>query len=172
MNPTGLDRKLDSDFERNKLNMIWDACVPRSFTKSIFKEENFTAKQSLTYQKANNIVLNYIDKDKQNIELLKLAIKNNLQTIQFCYSTIQRKIYARTNAFGIQNKAKFDFVYSKWKKNKNALLFIQTPIVNELPFTQAPIKQEKNADNYKNRIPHHTEQKPIEVTDLTNVDGE
>ena len=113
MNPTGLDRKLDSDFERNKLNMIWDACVPRSFTKSIFKEENFTAKQSLTYQKANNIVLNYIDKDKQNIELLKLAIKNNLQTIQFSYSTFYPKIYARRNAFGIENKAKFDFIYSE-----------------------------------------------------------
>ena len=58
------------------------------------------------------------------------------------------------------------------KKNKNALPFIQTRIVNELPFTQVPIKQEKNADNYKNCIPHPTKQKPIEVIDLTNVDGE
>ena len=58
------------------------------------------------------------------------------------------------------------------KKNKNVLSFIQTPIVNELRFTQAPIQQEKNADNYKNSIPHPTEQKPIEVIDLTNVDGE
>ena len=58
------------------------------------------------------------------------------------------------------------------KKNKNALLFIQTPIVNELPFTQALIKQEKNAHNYKNCIPHPTEQNSIEVIDLTNVDGE
>ena len=175
MNPIGLDRKLDSDFERNQLKMIWDVCVPRSFTKYIFKEDNFTelSKQSLTYQKANNIVLSYIDKDKQkNIDLLKLAIKNNLLTIQFSYSMLYPKIYARTNAFGIQNKAKFDFVYSEWKKNKNALPFIQTPIVNELPFTQAPIKQAKNADNYKNRLPHPTEQKPIEVIDLTNVDGE
>ena len=55
---------------------------------------------------------------------------------------------------------------------KNALPFIQTPIVNELPFTQVLIKQEKNADNYKNRILHPTEQKPIEVIDLTNVNGE
>ena len=99
-------------------------------------------------------------------------IKNNLPTIQFCYSTLYPKIYARTNAFGIQNKTKFDSVYSKWKKNKNALPFIQTLIVNELPFTQAAIKQEKNADNYKDHIPHPTEQKPIEVIDLTNVDGE
>ena len=82
------------------------------------------------------------------------------------------KIYARTNSFEIQKKAKFGFVYSEWEKNKNALLFIQTPIVNELLFTQAPIKQEKNVDNYKNRILHLTEQKPIEVIDLTNVDGE
>ena len=71
MNPIGLDRKLDSDFERNQLKMIWDVCVPRSFTKYIFKEDNFRelSKQSLTYQKSNNIVLNYNDKDKQNIEL-------------------------------------------------------------------------------------------------------
>ena len=55
---------------------------------------------------------------------------------------------------------------------KNALPFIQTPIVNELPFTQVLIKQEKNADNYKNSILHPTEQKPIEVIDLTNVNGE
>ena len=33
LNPIGLDRKLDSDFERNQLKMIWDACVPRGFTK-------------------------------------------------------------------------------------------------------------------------------------------
>ena len=117
LNPVGLDRKLDSDFERNQLKIIWDLCVPRSFTKYIFKEDSFTEllKQLLTYQKANNIVLNYIDKEKQNIELLKLAIKNNLQTIQFCYSTFYPKIYARINAFGIENKTKFYFVYSEWK---------------------------------------------------------
>ena len=32
--------------------------------------------------------------------------------------------------------------------------------------------KKKNAGNYKNSIPHPTEQKPIEVIDLTNVDGE
>ena len=43
-----------------------------------------------------------------------------------------------------------------------------------LPFTQTPVvvKQEKNATNYKNRVPHPADQKPIEIIDLTNVDGE
>ena len=96
--------------------------------------------------------MNYIDKEQQNIELLKLVIKNNVQTIQFCYSTLYLKIYARTNTFGIQNKAKFDFVYSEWKKiwknERKCVTVIQTPTVNELPFTQAPIKQENNVDNW------------------------
>ena len=43
-----------------------------------------------------------------------------------------------------------------------------------LPFTQTPVvvKQEKNAANYKNRVPHPADQKPIEIIDLTNVDDE
>ena len=35
-----------------------------------------------------------------------------------------------------------------------------------------PLDKKKNADNQKNQIPHPTEQKPIEVIDLANVDGE
>ena len=63
MNRIGLDRKLDSDFERNQLKMIWDAFVLRSFTKYIYEKGNFVelSKQGLTYQKANKIVLNFID---------------------------------------------------------------------------------------------------------------
>ena len=131
------------------------------------------SKQSLTYQKANIFVLNYIDKDKQNVELLKLAIKNNLQTIQFCYSILYPKIYARPNAFGIQNKGISDFVYREWKK-KNALLFIETPIVNELPFTQITkntsakidakslndarvAKRNEKNENLKRQLQHNTE---------------
>ena len=33
LNPIGLDRKFDSDFERNQLKMVWDVCNPTSFTK-------------------------------------------------------------------------------------------------------------------------------------------
>ena len=79
-----------------------------------------------------------------------MAEKNNLQTIQFCYSTLYPKIYARTNSFGIENKANFDFIYNEWKKNKNALPFTQTSVV---------VKQEKNATNYKNHVPHPSGEK-------------
>ena len=32
LNPIGLERKFDSDFERNRLKMVWDVCNPTSFT--------------------------------------------------------------------------------------------------------------------------------------------
>ena len=100
--------------------MIWDVCVPRNFKKYIFEKDNFVelSKQGLTYQKANDIELNFIEKDKQNIYLLKITVKNNLQTIQSCYSTLYPKIYARTNSFGIDNKANFDFILMNRRKIK------------------------------------------------------
>ena len=36
LNPTGLDRKLDSPYERDQIKMIWDVCVLRSFTRFIY----------------------------------------------------------------------------------------------------------------------------------------
>ena len=74
------------------------------------------SKQGLTYQKANNIVLNFIEKDKQNNHLSKIAEKNNLQTIQFCYSTLYPKIYLRTNSFGIENRPKLILFLVNGKK--------------------------------------------------------
>ena len=144
--------------------MIWDVCVRRSFTKYVFEKDNFVEllKQGLTYQKANKIVLNFIEKDKQNIYLLKIAVKNNLKTIQFCYSTLHPNIYATTNSFGIENKTNFDFIYKEQKKNKNAVTFTQAPVV---------VKQEKNAESFKNCVPHPAEQKPTEIIDLANVDA-
>ena len=38
LNPIGLDRKLDSDFERNQLKMMWDVCAPRSFQNTFLKK--------------------------------------------------------------------------------------------------------------------------------------
>ena len=48
-------------------------------------------------------------------------------------------------------------------------MFIQTLIVNELPFTQAAIKQEKNVDNYKNRILQNKNQLKLLISQMWMV---
>ena len=74
VNPTGLDRKLETPLERDYVKMIWDSCVPHKLTKFIYQKENFIELSQLhtAYQKANNIVLKFVEEDAQNIDLLKL----------------------------------------------------------------------------------------------------
>ena len=51
--------------------------------------------------------------------MLKPALTNHLQTIQYVYSLLFPKIYNRTNRFGINKKSRFDFVFNNWKHHKN-----------------------------------------------------
>ena len=69
LNPTGLDRKLETPFERDYVKMIWGSCVSHKFTKFIFLKENFIelSQPHITYQKANNIVVKFVEEDMQNI---------------------------------------------------------------------------------------------------------
>ena len=80
LNPTGLDRKLETPLEKEYVKMIWDSCVPHKFTKFIYLKENFieVSQPHITYQKANNIVLKFVEEDMQNIDLLKSALRNHL----------------------------------------------------------------------------------------------
>ena len=74
--------------------MIWDSCVPHKFTKFIYLKENFIELSQLhiTYPKANNIVVKFVEEDMQNIDLLKSALRNHLRTVQYVYSFLSQKI--------------------------------------------------------------------------------
>ena len=62
LNPTGLDRKLETGLGRDYVKMIWDTCVPHKFLKFVYLKENFIdlCQPHITYQKANSIVLKFI----------------------------------------------------------------------------------------------------------------
>ena len=64
--------------------MIWDSCVPHKFTKFIYLKENFIEHSHITYQKANNIVVKFVEEDLQNIDLLKSALKKLFATNTIC----------------------------------------------------------------------------------------
>ena len=124
LNPTGLDRKLETLLERDYLQMVWDTCVPHKFIKLISLKDNFIelSKPHITYQKANNIVVKFVEEDVQNIDLLKSALRNHLRTIQYVYSLLFSKIYNRTNRSGINTKSHFGFIFNNWKHHKNNIV--------------------------------------------------
>ena len=96
-------------------------------------QENFIelSQPHITYQKANNIVIKFVEEDMENIDLLKSALRNHLQTIQYVYSLLFPKIYNRTNRFGINNKSHFYFIFTNWRHHKSNLI-LSTPTKNKV----------------------------------------
>ena len=111
LNLTSLDRKLETKLERDYVKMIWDTCVPHKFSKFICLKEKFIdlCQPHTTYQKANNIVLKFIEENLQNFELLNAALRKHLRTIQYVYLLLFPKIYNRTNKVDTNNRSQVDF---------------------------------------------------------------
>ena len=74
----------------------------------------------------------------QNIDLLKSALRDHLQKIQYVYSLLFQNIYNRTNRFGINNKSHFDFILSNWRHHKSNLV-LPAPTKNNV--VEEPIKK-------------------------------
>ena len=190
LDPTGADRKLEIPLERDYVKMIWESCVPHKFSKFIYQKENFIeiSQPHITYQKADNIVLKFVEEGAQYIHLLKSALRDHLQTIQYVYSLLFPKIYNRTSKFGINNKLHFDFILTNWRHHKSNLV-LPTPTKNkvvgksikkkknsETDITQQKQQQEqqqqneqekedilcggKRPESYEKRVAHPFEQKP------------
>ena len=85
LNPTMLDRKFDSDIERDYVEMLWEKCVPSQLCKFVYLKDNFTqlCQPQITFQKANNIVKNFVQQDEVNIELLRQHLKDHAVIYQF-----------------------------------------------------------------------------------------
>ena len=122
LNPTILDRKFDSDVERGYVKMLWENCVTVQLGKFVYVKDNFTqlCQVQITFQKANDIVKNFIEQDKTNIELLRQHLQQHAVTYQCLYANLYPKLYSRNNRFGIHNNnLEFEYNYRDWYFQKN-----------------------------------------------------
>ena len=156
------------------VKFLWDECIPHYFVCCMYKQDNYTeiSKPNLTYQKANNIVKNYVLEESNRINLLKFKIEEKFPLIHYIYSMLFSKIYNRTNNFGIQNKNNFDFYFKTWK-NRETTGAIAPKILKQLPLPQPNqvttevLLTVKDPNNYQDREVQKNEQVPIdmEITD-------
>ena len=164
-----LERKLDSEKDREMVKFLWDECVTYDFVPYMYKIENYViiSKPNLTYQKANDIVKNFLKKDANRTNLLKYKVEEKFKLIHYIYSSLFSKIYNRTSQFGITNKTTFDFDFQTWKfRKQNGSAAAR--IVNQLSPNQAKqitaevSSQPKDPNDYQNRVVQENEQVPVD----------
>ena len=109
-NPIKLDIKLDLEKERDMVKCLWDECIPHEFVTFLYKEKDYEEinQPNLIYQKAKNIVKEYLVENPQRIKQLKYKIEEKFNLIHYIYSSLFSKIYNRTNTFGIKRKNNFE----------------------------------------------------------------
>ena len=135
----------------------------------MYKIENYVviSKPNLTYQKANDIVKNFLKEHSNEINLLKYKVEEKFKSIHYIYSLLFNKIYSRTSQFGIQNKTNFYFYFAIWRSKKQNGS-IAAKIVNQLPPAQAKkittevLSTAKDPKDYQDRDVHENEQVPID----------
>ena len=142
-NPVNLDIRLDLEEERDMVKFLWDECILHEFVTFLYKEKYYEeiSQTNLTYQKANNIIKEYLVENPQRINQLKFKIEEKFNLIHYVYSSLFSKIYNRTNTFGIKRKNNFEGN----KIQKNATLA-------------------KNSANYENRVVEKNEQQPVDIS--------
>ena len=121
--------------------MVWDSCVLLKFTKFIYIKENFTelSQPHITnISKIKQYCCKFVEEDMQDIDLLKPALRNHFQTIQYVYSLIFPKTYNRTNKSGVNNKLHFDFIFTNWRYHKSNLISL-APTENKV--SEQPLKK-------------------------------
>ena len=155
LNPFTLKRKFSSVTDQHYVNMMWEKCMPKSFHKFIFLEENFMLLNQLevTYQKANKIANEYILHEKKTIELHQYFKEFQL-IFQYVYSLLFPKYVNLNQKYKVKNRSKFMFCYKEWVDSKK-----KSPPTAELG---------KQPENYKNRPESPVQefgQKPIKEND-------
>ena len=89
-NPINLERKLDVERVREMVKFLWDECITHDFVRYMYKIKNYVviSKPNLTYQKANNIVKNFLKENVNQINLLQYRIEEKFKLIHYIYSLL------------------------------------------------------------------------------------
>ena len=97
-NPINIDRKVDSEDEQLMINFLWECCLPPEFAYIIYTSPNYQiiADPRLTYQKANQIVLEWFTSYEKKHEICA-KIRENFKNIHYIYSLLYPKIYNSIN---------------------------------------------------------------------------
>ena len=92
----------------------------KTFYKYICENENFIYLNSknIHYSKTAQIVLDYLNKDRKNIILLRRCLQKHMKVIQFVYLRCFPEIYSLIDKRGINLKSEFLLTFKAWKDKK------------------------------------------------------
>ena len=128
LNPFYLERKFETEIEREFVNTLWTFLMPSNLYTYICQSENMKAlnKIKIKYQDAKDILLDFLKEESNNnddvgFNVLSSFLEKDAILYQFLYGNLFLKCFSRVNDYGIRAKTLFNTYYTNFNVQKKII---------------------------------------------------
>ena len=123
LNPFYLERKFETEIERQFVNTLWTFLMPANLYNYICQSENMKTlnKIKIKYQVAKDILLDFLKQEESNSNVLSDFLEKNAILYQFLYGNLFPKCFSRVNDYGIRAKTLFNTYYTNYTVQKKII---------------------------------------------------
>ena len=160
LNPFYLERKFESNVEREFVNTLWMFLMPSNLYNYISQNENMTTlnKIKIKYHDAKKIILEFLQYDEGNLNVLSDYLEKNGILYQFLYGNLFPKCFSRVNDYGVRAKTLFNTYYQNFNLQKNIINWQNNNLQIKEEDEEKEQKQDEKYDNAS----------PIDMTTLND----
>ena len=124
LNPFYLERKFETEIEREFVNTLWTFLMPSNVYNYICQNENMKTlnKIKIKYQDAKDILLGFLESNNNDgFNVLSNFLEKNAILYQFLYGNLFPKCFSRVNDYGIRAKTLFNTYYTNFNVQKKII---------------------------------------------------
>ena len=156
LNPFYLERKFETNIERDFVNVLWTFLMPSKLYNHITANDNMKTlnKIKIKYQDAKNIMITFLFNDPSNLDILSDFLEKNAMLYQFLFGNLFPKCFCRINDYGISAKTLFNTYYHNFNIQKNIINWQNKNLKEEEEYNlESPINMKTlNDDENKGKI--------------------
>ena len=169
LNPFYLERKFESNVEREFVNVLWLFLMPNNLYNYIHQNDNMTTliKLKVKYPDAKKIILDFLKHDQGNLKVLSDYLEKNGILYQFLYGNLFPKCFCRVNDYGVKAKLLFNTYYQNFNVQKKVINW-QNNILKEEEEEEKEEKKEQKIQIKK----EEEEEKHYNVSPITTLEDE
>ena len=160
LNPFYLERKFESNVEREFINVLWLFLMPNNLYDYIHQNDNMTTliKLKVKYPDAKKIILDFLKHDQGNLKVLSNYLEKNGILYQFLYGNLFPKCFCRVNDYGVKAKLLFNTYYQNFNVQKKVInwqnnILKEEEEKEEKKEQKIQIKKEEEEEKYYNVSP-------------------
>ena len=159
LNPFYLERKFESEIEREFVNTLWTFLMPSNLYTYISQSENMKTlnKIKIKYQDVKDILLDFLKDESNNndvgFNVLSSFLEKNAILYQFLYGNLFPKCFSRVNDYGIRAKTLFNTYYTNFNVQKKIIEWQNNNLkIKEEDGDETPINMTTLLDNENNEV--------------------